>query len=74
MSDEREPAPPRPEAVKLVEVLPAELARMAPLSVLLSQRQPHSFTEYPLAFLLAMELPGEIADRYAHYARGRCSS
>jgi hypothetical protein len=60
--------------VKLYQVLPAELLAEAPLSVLLSHRQDHSFWEYPLAFLVALELPAEVADRFTYYSRGRCSS
>lgn len=65
-----EPEAPR----KLYQALPEELRREAPLSVLLCNRMPFSFSEYPLPFLLALELPAEAEDRFAHYSAGRASS
>jgi len=55
---------PEPETPKLYQVLPRELHGAAPLSLLLSNRQPLRFTEYPLAFLVALELKPAMEERY----------
>jgi hypothetical protein len=74
MSESTKTSPPEARPVKLYEVLPRELHPVAPLSVLLGLRHEDSFWEYPFAFLVALELPGEAAAAYAELSRGRCSS
>lgn len=54
---------------KLYEVLPAERFAETPLCLLLSNRHPHPFTEYPMAFLLALELPEAMDAEYQRYQK-----
>ena len=56
---------------KLYEALPRELHASSPLSLLLAPRLPMSFSEYPAALLLAMELPSDMQKAYYQYKRGR---
>ena len=60
--------------VKLYQALPPGLYPEAPLCLLLCERLPLAFSEYPLAFLVALELPPEVQARYVRYAQGRASS
>lgn len=57
--------PPR----KLHEILSPEELAETPLCLLLSARHPHPFTEYPMAFLLALELPEEMERQYQRYQK-----
>lgn len=58
-----------PPSNKLHRILPLELQRDAPLSLLLSQRVPLSVSEYPLHYLLAVEVPHDVHGRYLRYTR-----
>lgn len=53
---------------KLYQVLPEDLRRVAPFSLLLANKVPVHCAGYPLAFWIAIELPKEIQERYWHYS------
>lgn len=65
MRSEDTPQQPR----KLHEALSPEEIEETPLCLLLSTRHPHPFTEYPMAFLLALELPDTVEQRYQRYQK-----
>lgn len=60
--------------VKLYQELSPELRAEAPLSLLLSNRQPYLVADYPLPFLVALELSPAMEEAYAELAAGRCAS
>jgi hypothetical protein len=59
---------------KLYQALEPEHYEDAPLALLLSHPLEQSFTEYPMPYLIAMELPEEHRGRYARLIRGRRAS
>ena len=56
---------------KLYEHLPSEVRAVTPTSLLLSERVPMSASEYPMHYLLAVEVDSARLERYRRLARGR---
>lgn len=60
--------------IKLYQVLPQESWAAAPLCLLLANRQPFLVADYPLPFLVALELAPEAEALYAELTAGRCAT
>lgn len=59
---------------KLYQRLPRDLQRNTPLSLLLATVHPYTFSEFPLASLLALELADSMEDAFEIHSTGTSSS